>query len=482
MKIFLVISSLLIISIFFFYKEEPEVSDEIEIKLDKKVVVKKLQKESFTKTLKFSGFSEASRIVIIKSQVEGKVSSKSFEKGKFYKAGSQLVLIDPEDKIARLKEMEALLNQRKKEYEVAEKLFKKGFRSEVKLSESRTNFENALALYEKRQVELNNTKILIPFDSTIEDSFIELGDYVKKGDKIAKIVDLDPIFVKVNVTENVINNLRLNQTTSIIIADKYYEGLISYISKTSDPLTRNFRVEIKINNKQKQIISGLSSEVRIDLSKEDAYFIPSSLISLDDQGKIGIKVVQEKKVLFLTIDIISDTGNGYWVNSNSKNNLEERLEEVKDLDLGDIVCIEGILFRTKTDELTIEVKDFKLLTKSLNPMPEKHAGLTDIETIYRQRYVDLMSNKDSREVFVKRNKIVQSIRKNLEEAGFLEVETPMMHPIPGGANAKPFKTHHNALDKELFLRIAPELYLKRLLVGGFEKVFEINRNFRNEGL
>ena len=323
MKIFLVISSLLIISIFFFYKEETEVSDEIEIKLDKKVVVKKLQKESFTKTLKFSGFSEASRIVIIKSQVEGKVSSKSFEKGKFYKAGSQLVLIDPEDKIARLKEMEALLNQRKKEYEVAEKLFKKGFRSEVKLSESRTNFENALALYEKSQVELNNTKILIPFDSTIEDSFIELGDYVKKGDKIAKIVDLDPIFVKVNVTENVINNLKLNQTTSIIIADKSYEGLISYISKTSDPLTRNFRVEIKINNKQKQIISGLSSEVRINLSKEDAYFIPSSLISLDDQGKIGIKVVQEKKVLFLTIDIISDTGNGYWVNSNSKNNLED---------------------------------------------------------------------------------------------------------------------------------------------------------------
>ena len=323
MKIFLVISSLLIISIFFFYKEEPEVSDEIEIKLDKKVMVKKLQKESFTKTLKFSGFSEASRIVIIKSQVEGKVSSKSFEKGKFYKAGSQLVLIDPEDKIARLKEMEALLNQRKKEYEVAEKLFKKGFRSEVKLSESRTNFENALALYEKSQVELNNTKILIPFDSTIEDSFIELGDYVKKGDKIAKIVDLDPIFVKVNVTENVINNLKLNQATSIIIADKSYEGLISYISKTSDPLTRNFRVEIKINNKKKQIISGLSSEVRINLSKEDAYFIPSSLISLDDQGKIGIKVVQEKKVLFLTIDIISDTGNGYWVNSNSKNNLED---------------------------------------------------------------------------------------------------------------------------------------------------------------
>ena len=180
----------------------------------------------------------------------------------------------------------------------------------------------------------------------------------------------------------------------------------------------------------------------------------------------------------MTIEDFSGRIQAYF----SKNNLDERFEEIKDFDLGDIIGIEGVLFRTKTDELTIEVKDFKLITKSLNPMPEKHAGLTDIETIYRQRYVDLMSNKDSREVFVKRNKIIQSIRKNLEEAGYLEVETPMMHPIPGGANAKPFKTHHNALDKELFLRIAPELYLKRLLVGGFEKVFEINRNFRNEGL
>ena len=184
------------------------------------------------------------------------------------------------------------------------------------------------------------------------------------------------------------------------------------------------------------------------------------------------------KVVFMTIEDFSGRIQAYF----SKNNLDERFEEIKDFDLGDIIGIEGVLFRTKTDELTIEVKDFKLITKSLNPMPEKHAGLTDIETIYRQRYVDLMSNKDSREVFVKRNKIIQSIRKNLEEAGYLEVETPMMHPIPGGANAKPFKTHHNALDKELFLRIAPELYLKRLLVGGFEKVFEINRNFRNEGL
>ena len=211
-----------------------------------------------------------------------------------------------------------------------------------------------------------------------------------------------------------------------------------------------------------------------NLSKED---LEKKNATACNAGRIVLKR-EMGKVIFMTIEDFSGQIQAYF----SKNNLEERLEEIKDFDLGDIVGIEGVLFRTKTDELTIEVKDFKLITKSLNPMPEKHAGLTDIETIYRQRYVDLMSNKDSREIFVKRNKIIQSIRKNLEEAGYLEVETPMMHPIPGGANAKPFKTHHNALDKELFLRIAPELYLKRLLVGGFEKVFEINRNFRNEGL
>jgi len=323
MKIFLITSLILFFSVFFFLQDEVKETNELEIKLDKKVIVKKLQKENFIKTLKFSGFSEASRIVIIKSQVEGKVSSKTFEKGKFYKAGSQLVLVDPEDKIAKLKEMEALLNQRKKEYEVAEKLFEKGFRSEVKLSESRTNFENALALFEKSQVELNNTKILTPFDSTIEDSYVELGDYVKKGDNIAKIVDLDPIFIKINVTENEIGNLRLNQKTLIKISDKSYKGHINYISKTSDPLTRNFKVEIQINNANKKIISGLSSEVIISLSEEDAYLIPSSLISLDNQGKIGVKVVKEKKVSFLTVDIISDTGNGYWINSNSNKNLED---------------------------------------------------------------------------------------------------------------------------------------------------------------
>jgi lysyl-tRNA synthetase class 2 len=167
----------------------------------------------------------------------------------------------------------------------------------------------------------------------------------------------------------------------------------------------------------------------------------------------------------------------------SKNNIDPELyKNFKSWDLGDIIGISGNLFKTKTEELTIEAHAITLITKSLRPMPEKHKGLADIEIKYRQRYLDLMSNPESQEVFRKRSQIVSSIRSSMLEDGFLEVETPMMHSIPGGAVAKPFITQHNALDRELFLRIAPELHLKRLLVGGFEKVFEINRSFRNEGL
>ncbi len=167
----------------------------------------------------------------------------------------------------------------------------------------------------------------------------------------------------------------------------------------------------------------------------------------------------------------------------SKNNVDPDLyKNFKSWDLGDIIGISGNLFKTKTEELTVEAHAISLITKSLRPMPEKHKGLADIEIKYRQRYLDLMSNPESQEVFRKRSQIVSSIRSSMLEDGFLEVETPMMHSIPGGAVAKPFITQHNALDRELFLRIAPELHLKRLLVGGFEKVFEINRSFRNEGL
>ena len=154
----------------------------------------------------------------------------------------------------------------------------------------------------------------------------------------------------------------------------------------------------------------------------------------------------------------------------------------KHWDIGDIVGARGTLFKTKTGELTINVSELRLLTKSLRPLPEKFHGLTDTELKVRQRHLDLITNERARWVFAARSRLVASIRNYMTGHGFLEVETPMMHAIPGGASAKPFKTHHNALDMELYLRIAPELYLKRLVVGGFEKVFEINRNFRNEGI
>jgi lysyl-tRNA synthetase, class II len=161
---------------------------------------------------------------------------------------------------------------------------------------------------------------------------------------------------------------------------------------------------------------------------------------------------------------------------------EDLYEEFKHWDLGDIIGAEGNLFKTKTGELSIRVKKIQLLTKSLRPLPDKYHGLTDQESRYRQRYLDLLANEETRKTFIVRTKIVDTIREFLKARDYLEVETPMMQVLPGGAAARPFVTHHNVLDMPLYLRIAPELYLKRLVVGGFERVFEINRNFRNEGL
>ncbi|NLR76759.1 MULTISPECIES: lysine--tRNA ligase [Leeia] len=160
----------------------------------------------------------------------------------------------------------------------------------------------------------------------------------------------------------------------------------------------------------------------------------------------------------------------------------DALAAFKHWDMGDILGARGTMFKTKTGELSVKVTEIRLLAKALRPLPEKHHGLTDTEQKYRQRYLDLITNEHTKLTFIRRSRIIQGVREFMTARGYLEVETPMMHPIPGGANAKPFVTHHNALDMPLYLRIAPELYLKRLVVGGMEKVFEINRNFRNEGM
>ena len=195
-------------------------------------------------------------------------------------------------------------------------------------------------------------------------------------------------------------------------------------------------------------------------------------------GRMVLKRVQGK-ASFATLQ--DATGRiQLWMNDDGVG--ADTHEAFKRWDLGDIVAAEGTLFKTKKGELSIRCRHLRLLTKSLRPLPDKFHGLADQEMRYRQRYVDLMSNEATRQTFIIRSKAMAAIRQFMVDAGFLEVETPMLQPIPGGATARPFETHHNALDQAMFLRIAPELYLKRLIVGGFERVFEINRNFRNEGL
>ncbi len=229
------------------------------------------------------------------------------------------------------------------------------------------------------------------------------------------------------------------------------------------------------NDFERENISGKIIELYDAKTAEE---LEANPVEVKVAGRIMLKRIMGK-ASFITI---SDVGGRIQIYVARDKVGEDTYTAFKRWDIGDIVGVAGPLFRTKTNELTVQASEIRLLSKSLRPLPEKFHGLTDQEQKYRMRHLDLIMNEQSRFTFMARSRIVQSIRNYMCDHGFLEVETPMMHPIPGGASARPFKTHHNALDMELFLRIAPELYLKKLVVGGFEKVFELNRNFRNEGM
>lgn len=252
--------------------------------------------------------------------------------------------------------------------------------------------------------------------------------------------------------------------------DQYYQQRLKKLKEHQEKTGQFYPNHFKPQNQCGLLVDQFGELSRDELEKQkESFSICGRVMARRVFGKAGFLQVKDasgKLQVFCQKNTLS----------------EDHFIQFKALDVGDIIFCEGELFRTKTDELSLKAQKLELVTKSLQTLPEKWHGLTDVEVRYRKRYLDLIANPKVSDVFIKRSQIVQAIRRFFEDKGFLEVETPMMHPIAGGAKAKPFQTHHNQLDRELFLRIAPELYLKRLIVGGFEKVFELNRNFRNEGV
>jgi lysyl-tRNA synthetase class 2 len=233
-----------------------------------------------------------------------------------------------------------------------------------------------------------------------------------------------------------------------------------------DPYPNDFRVTHTSRDLHGTFDSLSDEELK---SVGETFYLAGRIMAIRDFGKASFIQIQDRKgriQAYFQRDIVGDAA----------------FQLFKTFDIGDFIGFEGKIFRTKTRELTLQVQSFRLLVKSLRPLPEKWHGLTDIEARYRQRYLDLIANPKVKEIFLTRIKAIQKIRDFFTQRDFIEVETPMLHPIPGGATAKPFKTHHNALDMELYMRVAPELFLKRLVIGGLERVFEINRCFRNEGI
>ena len=233
-----------------------------------------------------------------------------------------------------------------------------------------------------------------------------------------------------------------------------------------DPYPNNFKVTHTTRDLHEAFGSFSDEELK---SVGETFFLAGRIMAIRDFGKASFIQIQDRKgriQAYLRKDIVSDAA----------------FQLFKTFDIGDFIGLEGKIFRTKTRELTLQIQNFQLLVKSLRPLPEKWHGLTDIEARYRQRSLDLIANPKVKEIFLTRIKAIQKIREFFTQRDFIEVETTMLHPIPGGAAAKPFKTHHNALDMELYMRVAPELFLKRLVIGGLERIFEINRCFRNEGI